>query len=179
MHIWYSPPVQTSTINYIPEGDFKLYIFQAFLEELFAFSLEEMVPVLPGTDATTAFWRKTAACKHIQILQISTFGKTRKKRLYKSSATSKELQEKGTSEEMSSSAKALRTTRGLLNLGFLWKQIVQGQVLPIQKLLKLLAGFSQAWQEMRICNSQIPVSFHENVTLAWIGKRGLSYVLFH
>lgn len=30
-----------------------------------------------------------------------------------------------------------------------------------------------------LCNSQIPVSFHENFTLAWIGKRGLSYVLFH
>lgn len=94
MCIWYSPPVQTP--YYIPEGDFELYIFQAFLEELFAFSLEEMVSMLSGTNATIVFWWKTAACKHIQVLEISTFGKTRKKRLCKNSATSKELQGKGT-----------------------------------------------------------------------------------
>lgn len=93
MCIWYSPPVQTP--YYIPE-DFELYIFQAFLEELFAFSLEEMVSMLSGTNATIVFWWKTAACKHIQVLEISTFGKTRKKRLCKNSATSKELQGKGT-----------------------------------------------------------------------------------
>lgn len=93
MCIWYSPPVQTP--YYIPE-DFELYIFQAFLEELFAFSLEEMVSMLSGTNATIVFWWKTAACKHIQVLAISTFGKTRKKRLCKNSATSKELQGKGT-----------------------------------------------------------------------------------
>lgn len=63
---------------------------------LFAFSLEEMVSMLSGTNATIVFWWKTAACKHIQVLEISTFGKTRKKRLCKNSATSKELQGKGT-----------------------------------------------------------------------------------
>lgn len=130
MYIWYSPPVQTSTINYIPEGDFELYIFQAFLEELFAFSLEEMVSVLPGTNATIVFWWKTAACKYIQVLEISTSGKTRKKRLYKNSATPKEPQGKGTSEEMSSSAKALRSTQVCLSLVFYGSKLYKVRYCP-------------------------------------------------
>lgn len=63
----------------------------------------------------------------------------------------KSSREQETSEDISSSAKTLRSAQGLFKLGLRQeKKITECKMLPVKKFLKPLAGFGQVWKDMRI-----------------------------